>query len=226
MKKFMEIQNNIPVFVYFLWNFWKWFDWSENSWKSIKCNFNFFLFWSSFWFLFLTFPFEKKYEKITVGLSFSLFRDYNFVLFLSYVLIHCENSCEYMLILAFFLMWNILFQVQKIHKKLFWFSFITFTLLLLTCLLSVQGTLRKLSCFACFVFHFICGTRLHYQCDLFSLISMSPSLSFLYALFALCYLAGTLYGCVQYTPSVIYFHTGAFMLMSDALISDLFPLWC
>ena len=115
---------------------------------------------------------------------------------------------------------------KKSIKNCFGSLFITFTLLLLTCLLSVQGTLRKLSGFACFVFHFICGTRFHYQCDLFSLISMSFSLAFLCALFVLCYFAGTLYGCVHYTPSVIYFHTGAFMLMSDALISDLFPLWC
>ena len=71
----------------------------------------------SSWFLFLTVPFEKNYEKITVGLSFSLFWDSNFVLFFSYVLIHCENSCEYMLIHAFFLMWNILFSNPKIHKK-------------------------------------------------------------------------------------------------------------
>ena len=56
--------------------------------------------------------------------------------------------------------------------------------------------------------------------------SLWALLAFLYALLVLYCLAGTLYGCVHYTPSVIYFHTGAFMLMSDALISDLFPLWC
>ena len=38
---------------------------------------------------------------------------------------------------------------------------------------------------------------------------------FLYALLVLYCLAGALCGCVRYTPFVIYFHTGAFMLMSD-----------
>ena len=76
------------------------------------------------WIFFLIFVsdfsfWEKKYEEITVGLSFSLFWDSNFVLFCSYVLIHCENSCEYMLIFCIFPMWNILFQVQKIHKNCF-----------------------------------------------------------------------------------------------------------
>ena len=51
-----------------------------------------------------------------------------------------------------------------------------------------------------------------------------PSFVFLYAFLVLYCLAGALCGCVRYTPLVIYFHIGAFMLMSDALISDLFPL--
>ena len=51
-----------------------------------------------------------------------------------------------------------------------------------------------------------------------------PLFALLYALLVLYCLAGVLCGCVRYTPLVIYFHIGAFMLMSDALISDLFPL--
>ena len=56
--------------------------------------------------------------------------------------------------------------------------------------------------------------------------SLCAPFAFLYALLVLYCLVGALCGCVHYTPFVIYFHIGAFMLMSDALISDLFPLWC
>ena len=50
------------------------------------------------------------------------------------------------------------------------------------------------------------------------------SICILYALLVLYYLAGALYGRVGYTPFVIYFHIGAFMLMLDDWISELFPL--
>ena len=42
---------------------------------------------------------------------------------------------------------------------LFLLCFITSTLLLLTCLFSCARYFDELSCFACFVFHFICGTQ-------------------------------------------------------------------
>ena len=102
----------------FFHNFWKCFDWSENSWKLIN-SFYFVLFWFSFWISFLTFPFEKKYEKIQIGHLISLFWEYYFVLFFSYVLIHFENSCAFCLFLHFPLHEKYFLKSKKSIKKYF-----------------------------------------------------------------------------------------------------------
>ena len=104
---------------------------------------------------------------------------------------------------------------------LFLLCFTTSTLLLLTCLFSCARYTEK--AFMLCVPLYLWDTILAFSAT-YLVSSLCALLAFLYALLVLYCLAGALCGCVRYTPLVIYFHIGAFMLMSDALISDLFPL--